>query len=112
MDRSRKIASIFDIEIKAIEVKCNTAEYLQRFIESVIRDFITPTDRDESFIIPPNILAVKKPFLLLEIPYYEQNEIASKQFTEKFYQFTGDKYDITVKLVNEKNKITFSIKTL
>ena len=47
--------------------------------------FITPLDKDESFIIPPNMFTVKKQFLLLEISYCEQNEIASKQFIKKFH---------------------------
>ena len=72
------MASNFDIEIRAIKAKYNKAGYLQRFIESVIGDFITRLDKDESFIIPPNMFAVKKLFLLLEIPYCEQNEFASK----------------------------------
>ena len=45
---------------------------------------------------------VKKPFLLLEIPYCEQNEKASKQFIKKFHQFTGEKYDIVVKWLTKK----------
>ena len=73
LHRSRKIASNFDIEIRAIKAKYNKAGYPRRFIESVIRDFITPLDKDESFILPLSMFAVKKPFLLLEIPYCEQN---------------------------------------
>ena len=97
LHRSRKIASNFAIKIRASKAKYNKAGYQRRFIEGVIRDFITPLDKDELFIIPPNMFAAKKPFLLLEIPYCEQNEIASKRFIKKFHQFTGDKYDITVK---------------
>ena len=51
---------------------------------------------------------VKKPFLLLEIPYCEQNKIASKRFIKKFHQFTGGKYDMAVKWLKE-SKITFFI---
>ena len=47
---------------------------------------------------------VKKPFLLLEIPYCEQKKIASKQFINKFYQFTGDKYVMIVKWLTKKVK--------
>ena len=107
---SKKIASNFDIEIRAIKAKYNKTGYLQRFIESVIRDFITPLDKDESFIIPPNMFAAKKPFLLLEIPYCEQNEIASKRFIKKFHQFTGDKYDTVVKWLTKKVKSLFPLK--
>ena len=76
LHRSRKIASNFDIKIRAIKAKYNKAGYPWRFIESVIRDFITPLDKDKSFIIPTIMFAVKKRFLLLEIPY----EIVSKRF--------------------------------
>ena len=48
-------------------------------MERVIQDFTPPLDKDESFIIPPNMFEVKKPFTLLEILYCQQNEIASKQ---------------------------------
>ena len=110
LHRSRKIASNFDIEIRAIKAKYNKAGYPRRFIESVIRDFITPLDKDESFITPPNMFAAKKPFLLLEIPYCEQNEIASKRFIKKFHQFTGDKYDTVVKWLTKKVKSLFPLK--
>ena len=110
MYRSRKIASNFDIEIRAIKAKYNKAGYPRRFIESVIRDFITPLDKNESFIIPPNMFTVNKPFLLLEIPYCEQNELASKRFIKKFHQFTGDKYDIAVKWLTKKVKSLFPLK--
>ena len=101
LHRSRKKASN---SIRAIKAKCNKAGYPRRFIETVIRDFITPLDKDESFIIPPNMFAVKKPFLLLEIPYCEQNEIASKRSIKKFHQFTGDRYDIAVKWLTKNVK--------
>ena len=48
------------------------------------------------------MFAVKRPFLLLKIPYCEQNEIASKRFINKFHQFTVDKYDIAVKWLTKK----------
>ena len=83
LHRSRKIVSNFDIEIRAIKAKYNKAGYARRFIERVIRDFITPLDKDESFIFPLNLFVVKKPFLLLEISYCEQNEIASQRFIKR-----------------------------
>ena len=110
LHRSRKLASNFDIKIRTIKAKYNKAGYPWWFIESVIRDFITPLDKDEEFIIPPNMFAEKKPFLLLEIPYFEQNEIASKWFIKKLHQFTGDKYDIAVKWLTKKVKSYFPLK--
>ena len=53
---------------------------------------------------------VKKPFLLLEIPYCEQNEIASKQFIKKFHQFTCEKYDMAVNWLTKKVKSLFPLK--
>ena len=53
---------------------------------------------------------VKKPFLLLEIPYCEQNEIASKRFIKKFHQFTGEKYYIAVKWLTKKVESLFPLK--
>ena len=47
---------------------------------------------------------VKKPFLLLEIPYFEQNKIASKRFIKKFHQFTLEKYDVAVKWLTKEVK--------
>ena len=110
LHRSRRIASNFDIEVRAVKAKYNKAGYPRRFIESVIRDFIKPLDKDELFIIPPNMFAVKKPFLLLEIPYCEQNEIASKRFIKKSHQFICDKYDIVVKWLAKKVKSLFPLK--
>ena len=56
------------------------------------------------------MFAVKKPFLLLEVPYCEQNEIASKWSIKKFHQFTGDRYDIAVKWLTKKVKWIFTLK--
>ena len=56
------------------------------------------------------MFAVKKPFLLLEIQYCEQNKIASKQFIKKLHQFTGGKYDISVKWLMKNVKSLFPLK--
>ena len=56
------------------------------------------------------MFAVKKPFLLLEIPYCERNENASKRFIKKFHQFTCEKYDIAVKWLTQKVKSLFPLK--
>ena len=69
-----------------------------------------PLDKDESFIIPPNMFEVNKPFLLLKIPYCEQNEIASKRLMKKFHQFTGEKYDMAVKWLMKKVRSLFPFK--
>ena len=110
LHRSTKIAPNFDIEIRAIKVKCNKAGYLRRFIESIIQNFITHLYKAESFIIPSNMFVVKKPSVLLEISYCEQNEIASKQFIKRFHQFTGDEYNTAVKWLTKKVTSLFPLK--
>ena len=95
--------------IRAITAKYNKAGYPQQFMERVIRDFITPSDKDESFIIPPNMFTIKKLFLLLEIPYCEQNN-DYKRFIKKFHQFTGEKYDMAPKWLTKKVKSLFPLK--
>ena len=110
LHRSRKVASNFDIEIRAITAKYSKAEYPRQCIDSVIQDFITPLDKDELFIIPQNMFEVKEPFLLIEILYCEQNEIASKRFIKKFHQFTSEKYDMAVKWLMKKVKSLFPLK--
>ena len=99
MHRSKKIASNFDIKIRAIKAKHNKTGYLRQFIEIVIRVFITPLDNDESFIISPKMFEVKKLFLLLEIACCEQKEITSKRFIKTFHQFTGENYDMAVQFI-------------
>ena len=56
---------------------------------------------------------VKKLFLLLEMPYCEQKEIACKRFIKPFHQFTGEKYGMAVKWLKwltKKVKSLFSLK--
>ena len=50
---------------------------------------------------------MKKLFLLLEVLYCGQDEIASKQFIKKFHQLTDDKHDIAVKWLRKKVKSFF-----
>ena len=54
---------------------------------------------------------MKKLFLLLEVLYCGQDEIASKQFIKKFHQLTDDKHDIAVKWLRKKVKSLFPLKT-
>ena len=77
-------------------------------MKSVIQDFTTTFDEKESLISPPNLFKIETPFLFLELPYCEQNEVASKRFIKKFHPLTDEKY-ITVKWLTKKTKITFSI---
>ena len=57
-----------------------------------------------SIIIPPNLYNEKKPFLLIEVPYCEENETASKHFIKKFHEFTNEKYDVAINWIIRKVK--------
>ena len=52
------------------------ADYPLRFISNVVNEF--ENDKDESFIIPPGLFEITKPFISIEIPYCEHNVIKSK----------------------------------
>ena len=62
------------------------------------------------FIIPPGLFIVKHQVILIQIPYCDKNEVASKQFIEKRNKFTNDKYDIRIKWLTRKMKILFKLK--
>ena len=57
------------------------ADYPLRFVNSVTNEFRNGKEcGDESFIVPPTLFEITKPFILVEIPYCELNEIKSKYF--------------------------------
>ena len=64
-----------------------------RFINSVVKKFRKGKEcGDESFIILPSLLKITKPFIFIEIPYCELNEIKSKHFLKKFHKFTNNSF--------------------
>ena len=74
------------------------ADYPLRFSNSVIDEFQKGKDHgDDSFIIPPDLLGITKPFISIEIPYCELNEIKSKHFLKKFYKFTNDGFRVLIR---------------
>ena len=73
------------------------AGYPLRFINSTVNEFQKSKERgDESFIIPPGLFEIKNPFIFVEIPYYELNEIKSKHFLKKFHKFTNNSFRIVI----------------
>ena len=68
------------------------ADYPLRFINSVVNEFQKGKEcGDESFIIPPSLLEITKPFIFIKIPYCELNEIMS-HFLKKFHKFTNNSF--------------------
>ena len=90
LNRSKRISSNFEEEIPLIKEKFRKADYQLRFINSVVNEFQKgKACGDESFIIPPTLLEITKPFIFVEIPYRELNEIKSKYFWRNF-KFTNN----------------------
>ena len=51
-------------------------DYTLHFINSIINDFQKFKDhRDENFITSPDLFWISKPYVSIEIPYCEHNEI-------------------------------------
>ena len=112
LHRAKRIATDFDNEIVQIKQKFLAANFPSRFINSVCNDFLNKDNNHENndFIIPPRFFDVKLPVILIEIPYCEKNEVASKQFIKKFNTFTNDKHDIRTKWLTRKMKTFFKFK--
>ena len=73
------------------------ADYPLHFINSVVNEFQKSKEcEDESFTIPPSLFEITKPFLFVEIPYCELNEIKSKHFLKKFHKFTNNSFRIVI----------------
>ena len=79
LHRSKTISSTFEMEIKVIKHKFRNAYYPSTFLNKVIHQFFTRKNND-SCIIPPDLFEESKPFILVEIPFCEENENATKHF--------------------------------
>ena len=96
LHRAKRIVTGFEQEIKK---KFIAADFPSRFIDSVCNDFLDKENNHKiiDFIILPGFFDVRLPVILIEDLYCDKNEVASKQFIEKFDKFTNDKYDIRIK---------------
>ena len=66
------------------------ADYPLLFINSVVNEFQKGIEcGDENFIISTRLFVIAKPFIFVEIPFHELNEMKSKHFLKKFHKFTN-----------------------
>ena len=104
-----------------VEVICGKykkAGFPIKYINCVIRQFQTQMDNEitnlgeESFIIPPYLFEenTSKPFILLELPFCESNELKSKTFLKKFHKFTDSNFSIAIKWKTKQVKSFFPLK--
>ena len=99
LNRAARIASTFTEEIPTIKQKFLSADYLSRFVNSVIKQFNEKCNDNtqDDYITPPYFFDVPKPLVLAEIPYCPINETLSKRFIKKFHEFTNNSYYIRIK---------------
>ena len=80
LHRAMRIATDFDYEIVQIKEKFLAANFPPRFINRVCNDFLNKDNNHENIdcIKPPGFFVVKPPVILIEIPYCDKSEVASK----------------------------------
>ena len=119
LHRPKRISSNFDTEVQIIKSKFKSVGYPLPFIDNVIRTFKeknivdqnNATDgNDDELLIPPYFFEVNKSFILLKLPFSQNNEIKSKHFLKKFHHFTKNNFDITISWETRKIQTLFHLK--
>ena len=119
LHRSKRILSNFDMEVQIIKSKFKSVGYPLPFIDNVIRTFKEKNivdqnnatdDNDNEPLIPPYFFEVNKRFILLKLPFCQNNEIKSKHFLKKFHHFTENNFDIAISWETRKLQTLFHLK--
>ena len=102
-------------EMQTICKKFIKADYPRAFVNSVINQYNNKTkeqqiDNEDDYIMPSYLFKEEKPFVLLKLPFCEQNELKSKDFTKKFQKFTNNNYRLAISWKTRKIKSLFKIK--
>ena len=90
------------------------AGFPQKFVESVIRNFVNPKpdeDNENLPLIPPYFFDTPPPFILVELPFSPENERLSKHFIRKVKSFIDLECHIVVKWITKKIRTLFSRKS-
>ena len=74
------------------------ADYPLRCINSAVNEF------------PPSLFQIRKPFIFVEIPFCEVNEIKSKHFLKKFYKFTNNSFRMVIMWKTRNIRSLFPLK--
>lgn len=110
LNRSYRIGMNFEFEKQVIRTKFKNAGFPTRFTESVINQFEMKLDTSSEFIIPEFLFKEPRKFILIEIPFCEENESLSKRFLEKLKSFTKNNIDFAVKWSTKKVRQLFNVK--
>ena len=111
--RAKRISSNFDVELIVIKRKFIKAGFPTKFVDSVIRRFVNPAvQEDEDLpLIPEYFYEDPKPFVLVELPYCQENERLSKYFVQKFKDFLNTNCIVVIKWVTKKVRNLFNLKS-
>ena len=55
------------------------------------------TNREDEMIIPPQLFEIPKKILFSQVPFCELNEKRSKNFLNKYYNFTNEKFKLIIR---------------
>ena len=102
LHQSNHISSNFTEKINFISHKYEKADYCKCFINSVIRQFQDRSnqcnvDDFDEYIIPPHVFDITESFILIELPFCENNKKKSKHFLNKFHRFTKYRFEVAIK---------------
>ena len=107
----KKMSSNFDGEISLIKEKFMKTYYPWLFIKSIVNEFQKgKVCGDKSFIIPPSLFEITKPFIFVEISYCKLNEIKSKDFLRKFDKFTNTNLRMVITWKTKNIRSLFPLK--
>ena len=67
-------------------------------------------NEEDEMIIPPQLSEIPKKILFLQVPFYEANEKRSKNFLNKFYNFTNEKFKLIIRWKTRNLKSLFPLK--
>ena len=67
-------------------------------------------DNDDDYVIPLYLVEVGKPFILLKLSFFEQNELKPKDFIKRFHKFTNYNLGLAINWKTRKIKSLFKVK--
>ena len=68
------------------------------------------TNGEDEMIIPPQLFEIPKKILFLQVPFCEANEKRSRNFLNKFYNFTNEKFELIIRWKTQNLKYLFLLK--
>ena len=93
------------MEVQIKKSKFRSVGYPLPFIYNVIRTFKernivdqnnVTDDNDDEPLLPRYFFEANKRFILLKLPFCQNNEIKSKHFLKKFHHFTKNNFDVAI----------------